>query len=307
MNSEEPRKSGQVRLHSYRNYGLPGAYHHSSGGDIDFVPVFVTLIMAFMMLALAMMFSSPDRPIESASPQPVVLARKPTLAGKYLVVIQKDREQRPTAVIFTYERLRIRVVGSLSQIPFEIREYAGSYAAASTSPKPYIFYGDVAIEVETLTSHDQMISSLLTRHGELTNTYIEVVDGAPRGPPDRKTLKKGGVRDIYVVGTIRAFKGPIQKDRSLLRASIVDLGPSDDQLDTYVSECLLWMDTIRPLAEKFNLPEEKLWSAEAESGLKITPPPPAPYDPFAGTPAQLGSTSDHDHEVEHPEIEHPVF
>jgi hypothetical protein len=177
------------------------------------------------------------------------------------------------------------------------------------SPSPYVVHGDVIIECGPLVSRDQMVAHLVMQHGGLKAASITIIDGAPRGPPDKDKFSDRPVRMIYVVGNVLRVSGPTQRDRSVLQASVVDLGPSEKQLDKYIAESSAWHNKVLDVIGKnYNVADETLWGERAEHGLVLTPTPHPEYHPYRpggefyhpGEPYRPGGES------YHPPAYHPV-
>jgi hypothetical protein len=170
-------------------------------------------------------------------------------------------------------------------------------AGSLKNPHTYIFVGDLTIEVGDLVSNDQMIASLVLRHGDLKKAAIEVVDGSPRGPPTKGDFRDDQAREIYVLGTVRSVRGPVLRGKSVLNALIIDLGPSPKQLDKYSKGMLVWNDEVRKIAEANGITDDALWRTEAEKDGVIRIDPPSPRS----DPAYRGYDYGHDsHPVDHP-------
>ena len=93
---------------------------------------------------------------------------------------------------------------------------------------PYVLSGDVKIECGPIVNDDQLIAHLRAEHGNLKKASIHIIESKPCGPPGFEAL-----RIIYIVGKISKFTGPVQRDRSKLRATILDLGVNQEQLAGY--------------------------------------------------------------------------
>jgi hypothetical protein len=173
---------------------------------------------------------------------------------------------------------------------------------------PYIIQDDVDVEIGPLVSQDLLVTHLRMERGDLKAASIDIIEGAPRGPPTPDEFLNRPVRTIYVLGRVRRVSGAKQKDRSVLLASVVDLGPTTEQLDKYIDESNAWQAEIKSTLDGYQVSDDVLWSPQAERGLTLAeaghpshPFPPHPTKPVYHPPPHPALE---DHPVEHPF--HPV-
>jgi hypothetical protein len=113
------------------------------------------------------------------------------------------------------------------------RAAGGDFSTPRQRPPPRIIHGDVIVETGPIVDDDELKTQLIARHGNLKEASIDIIDGSPRGPPNKAEFLSRPVITIYVVGKILRFSGPQQMGNSLLKASIIDLGPTDKQFSKY--------------------------------------------------------------------------
>jgi len=245
--------------------------------------------------------------------------QRDTPPGKYAAFIRRENQKDVEAVVFTYEKIQIITVSSVADIPSDDLfartaentdfDFSSSASGLEKSvdkvrqqkPPPYVIHGNVVVEIGPMINRDQLAAQLITQHGDLKYASIKLIDGPPRGPPDSEVSDES-VRTIYVVGQVLKFTGPPQMDSSALRASIIDLGPTQKDWEQYVanskeSEFQREIKRPDPLAfpETPGLHRPDRWGYNPHEPRPHEPHPyePHPYEPHPYEPHPYRPPAEH--------------
>jgi hypothetical protein len=144
---------------------------------------------------------------------------------RYAAFTPHQTEGKKVSTVFEYEILNIRVVQSIQEIPKEDLKRAIIPSAfwqpskSSVNPEqlaPYLFHGDVDIEVGDVVGEQKLYAFLMSQNGDLKQANLQLVP-EPRGPPSEKG------RNIYIVGHVRSFTSPDTHDTSTSTIALLDL------------------------------------------------------------------------------------
>jgi hypothetical protein len=239
----------------------------------------------------------------------IALPARPALPGRYAAFVWSQGKHETRAIVIKYAKVQIKTVGRGEAIALdgqagqafdlngpsardtlrsnleleqtlnddklkrgdEINKTLAQVTALlqETKTGPYLIHGDVTIEIGPLVNEDALISRLVSQNGDLKAASIDVVNGAPRGPPSEAKFDSRPVYSIYVAGRITKFSGPIAKDRSSLYASIIDLCPSSDQLDKYIADAAEWRAQIKSRIGNAVVSEDELWDHKAGQDFTV--------------------------------------
>jgi hypothetical protein len=321
-----------------------GAYNSRDEAYSSFTDAIkVGLLVIFVVVFVAVNFIWKQPPPEHRETSAlstigrITLPPKPALEGRYAAFIRRGPDKSADAIVFTYEDIRINIVSfvpdevvdaiaypshvsdsqpvgrssqnSVTDRYVRLEDHMPRIKLGPVAPPPYVLHGDVTVEIGPLFNRDELITRLITRHGDLKRANITVVDGAPRGPPRKSDFVNRPARTVYVVGRVLKFSGPLQKDKSYVAASIIELGPDSQQLDQYIAESSAWRAKVATLEGDYPVANDLLWSADAEKGLEIAKDPRTRgYSQPTGHAMDLPGTTDRYHAVDHPVVvDHPVL
>ena len=268
------------------------------------IPWWVSLFFLLILVGIAHVLDSPTYQdyLSSTSPTAVVPAGPPTPAvqmfnsGKpvhpprYAAFLSRDKTKELFAIVFTLDRLEIRTVQSIKEIPAE--DLAQIIEARRTKARKPLFPGldDWPGEQSPM----DVFQSRVGRHLKLTlprevrsaveltpyifygNVDIETGDlihqdllytslvasyGELReakfnlvssSPRGPPDETRGVIRRVYVVGKILNFSGPYRFDQSTANVKIVDLGKKDSELGDRT-----WTDT--EIVEAIKKTQDPVW------------------------------------------------
>ena len=295
---------------------------------------FLEIVGLFILLCILQGLKDDNHHLATSSPwvtTTVTLPARPSLEGRYAAIFWREAPNETRAIVLSYANIAIRMAATapneLLQEAFDlngprsIMERLGRDHSPSDlkGPQgmaiwkkmveldkreragPFIIHGDVTIEFGPLVNEDTLVTRLISQHGDLKAASINVVQGAPRGPPSKSKFDNRPVFTIYIAGRVRKLSGPTQKDRSTLYASIIDLGPSETQLDKYIADTSEWYTQVKSIiGNGARVSEDQIWNGKAgkEFSVNVSTYDPA-RDPFLHGGREPGKDDVYEHPMEH--------
>jgi hypothetical protein len=295
---------------------------------------FLEIVGLFILLCILQGLKDDDHHLATSSPwatSTVTLPARPSLEGRYAAIFWREAAHETRAIVFSYANIAIRTAATapneLLQEAFDLNDprsimerlrrdhslsdLKGPQGTAilekmvelGTKERtgPFIIHGDVTIEFGPLVNEDALVTRLISQHGDLKAASINVVKGAPRGPPSKSKFEDRPVYTIYIAGRVSKLSGPTQKGRSTLYASIIDLGPSAAQLDKYIADTSEWYTQVKSIiGNGTRVSEDQIWNGQAgkEFTVNVSTYDPA-RDPFLHGGREPGKDDVYEHPMEH--------